>query len=466
MKLIHKLLTATLLAAPVVTLPSCGGGGALGEILNSLFDSLPGSFDNGPPPQGRWQKKDLTYYLASGPAEISPGVVRQTFANAFERWAAVTSLTFKEVGNPQQADMVLGFGAGSHCDLYHTAGAACRKDSPFDGRGGVLAHCYFPPGAGGATAGDGHFDSDEYWSADPVAGDSNVVRLLEVATHEIGHGLGLFHSQDTNSIMFPSYDPQRVKTQLGTSDINAIQLLYGSGDGTVPPGESTAPGFPEGVPTFPGESTSWDTDGDGLEDELEVFVLGTDPENFDIDQDGLTDMEVYYGLNPLNPDTDGDGVDDGVELQTGTNPLVPDQQGGDTGGMAGLYSGSDSLGSPLSFEILPEGDLIGALTVDQYGWQVDIPLIGFVDDDGYILMVTYDYFIALEGTVENGYAAGVLETLGGFVGSWEAAAEGSFAMNGGPPTPGMLTPAKMSAYQPVPADRRETTLPVHYRVRR
>jgi len=30
-----------------------------------------------------------------------------------------------------------------------------------------------------------------------------------------------------------------------------------------------------------------------------------------------------HGTNPLNPDTDADGVFDGVEIQNGTNPLVP-----------------------------------------------------------------------------------------------------------------------------------------------
>src|SRR6185437_5795279 len=30
------------------------------------------------------------------------------------------------------------------------------------------------------------------------------------------------------------------------------------------------------------------------------------------------------GTNPLNPDTDGDGIPDGIEVKLGLNPLVPD----------------------------------------------------------------------------------------------------------------------------------------------
>lgn len=66
-----------------------------------------------------------------------------------------------------------------------------------------------------------------------------------------------------------------------------------------------------------------DTDGDGLEDGLEVNVWGTDPLVTDTDKDGLDDgAEVStHGTNPLLADTDGDGLDDGSEaISYGTDP--------------------------------------------------------------------------------------------------------------------------------------------------
>jgi len=46
-----------------------------------------------------------------------------------------------------------------------------------------------------------------------------------------------------------------------------------------------------------------DTDGDGLLDGEEVFVVGTDPTNVDTDGDNLSDYEeVVYGTDPLDPD--------------------------------------------------------------------------------------------------------------------------------------------------------------------
>lgn len=57
-----------------------------------------------------------------------------------------------------------------------------------------------------------------------------------------------------------------------------------------------------------------DFDGDGLNN-LEEYLLGTDPTNPDSDGDGLGDgVEIKLDLNPVSWDTDGDGIGDGVEF--------------------------------------------------------------------------------------------------------------------------------------------------------
>ena len=67
-----------------------------------------------------------------------------------------------------------------------------------------------------------------------------------------------------------------------------------------------------------------DTDGDGLEDVIEL-QLGTDPYDIDTDDDGATDGDEYYifATGTRNPDTDGDGVLDGDEVVNGTDPNDP-----------------------------------------------------------------------------------------------------------------------------------------------
>jgi len=70
-----------------------------------------------------------------------------------------------------------------------------------------------------------------------------------------------------------------------------------------------------------------DTDGDGLDDGEEVDIYGTDPLNPDSDYDGLGDgAEVNtYGSDPLDTDTDDDSLTDGNEVHThGTDPADPD----------------------------------------------------------------------------------------------------------------------------------------------
>jgi len=66
-----------------------------------------------------------------------------------------------------------------------------------------------------------------------------------------------------------------------------------------------------------------DTDGDGLKDGVEVNTYKTNPLDRNTDRDGLNDrIEIIYkGTDPLDPDTDGDGITDGVEVSRGSNPL-------------------------------------------------------------------------------------------------------------------------------------------------
>jgi hypothetical protein len=82
-----------------------------------------------------------------------------------------------------------------------------------------------------------------------------------------------------------------------------------------------------------------DSDGDGLRDNFETNTgtyvdatnTGTNPARSDTDRDGLKDgVETKTGVfvsatdrgtDPFKPDTDGDGVEDGREVELGTDPL-------------------------------------------------------------------------------------------------------------------------------------------------
>ncbi|MGQ9592469.1 MAG: hypothetical protein ACUVYA_19485, partial [Planctomycetota bacterium] len=96
------------------------------------------------------------------------------------------------------------------------------------------------------------------------------------------------------------------------------------GDG-MPDSFELAHGFEMGDPSD-GDA---DSDGDGLTNRRE-FELGTDPRNRDTDGDLLDDgLEVLvWGTMPLHPDTDGDLALDGAEVAQGKNPLDPNEKPG------------------------------------------------------------------------------------------------------------------------------------------
>ena len=68
-----------------------------------------------------------------------------------------------------------------------------------------------------------HFDDDETY----VIAKSTGTDLLWVATHEIGHSLGLEHSNKRGAIMFPWYQGYKEDFDLTADDVAGISQLYG-----------------------------------------------------------------------------------------------------------------------------------------------------------------------------------------------------------------------------------------------
>ena len=113
--------------------------------------------------------------------------------------------------------LIISFSFGYRRHGGTSAEGTCRD--PFDRQWGTLAHAYYP------RDGRLHFDESEHWTVNTNRG----CNLLWVAVHEIGHSLGLKHSNVRGTIMWPTYSGYNPNMRLHSDDIRGIQSLYGKG---------------------------------------------------------------------------------------------------------------------------------------------------------------------------------------------------------------------------------------------
>lgn len=160
----------------------------------------------------KYDRQTLTYAITGGTLDLPANREQAIVRSAFDAWAGVTPLRFLEIGPEEGPDFRISWETRNHGDGGRNA---------FDGPGRILAHAFFPPPCGGTFAGSLHFDEGEQWTE-----DTSGIHLGAVAIHEIGHLLGLSHSDEPNAIMFPSYREHIL--ELGQDDIDGIQELYGA----------------------------------------------------------------------------------------------------------------------------------------------------------------------------------------------------------------------------------------------
>ncbi|KAI3454551.1 hypothetical protein Pfo_011214 [Paulownia fortunei] len=151
----------------------------------------------------RWHKRYLKYAFNKNVKEEAVLPLER----AMQEWASVTLFKFFRVKSLNQANIRVSFLRGHHGDGL-----------PFDGPNpkGGLAHAFPPP--------DGrvHFDAAQNWSD---SGDENAFDIQTIGLHEMGHALGLGHSNVHQAVMYATVGPGEVKN-LHEDDIKGIKALY------------------------------------------------------------------------------------------------------------------------------------------------------------------------------------------------------------------------------------------------
>ncbi|GJL50444.1 MAG: hypothetical protein NPIRA01_16710 [Nitrospirales bacterium] len=163
-----------------------------------------------------WLQDRLYFQIEKPTADFALDGQRDIFEKAFSKWGEITGLEFKQTNGENKPDITLAFHKGEHDDGF-----------PFDEagtpNGNMAAHAFPPPPIGGRFAGSIHFDDAELWKKDESTAEG--VSLFAIAFHEIGHALGMGHSQDPHSVMYPFYN-ENLK-DFTEKDKEMIKSLYG-----------------------------------------------------------------------------------------------------------------------------------------------------------------------------------------------------------------------------------------------
>lgn len=202
----------------------------------------------------------------------------------------------------------------------------------------------------------------QYGGATPSAVHDLNVRWLD------SDGDGVADSDEVASGSNP-LDPADQRATLGKdSDGDGCSDLFERSVATNPArADSDGDSFGDCLEVHAGSSPlsaaskPYDRNGNGLPDSFETryFTNSTtinQPGGVNVDPRGDPDRdrcdnlcEAAHGTDPLNPDSDGDGVPDGDEVAAGTNPLGPDGARGAGGALGGVRGVPEPVASSAFF---------------------------------------------------------------------------------------------------------------------
>jgi predicted Zn-dependent protease len=176
--------------------------------------------------ESKWDKKELTYSIKTGTNDFNR--LRTALNLAMTNWDIEIPIKLKYVKTG--GDITIEFST---------------NDQYFSQMPGVLAYAYFP--GSGNMSGKIVFNDNYLWSmkGEAITGEEYMritgrkvsdpsnffatYNILHTLTHEIGHSLGLAHSNFKEDVMYPFYNGVM---ELSDNDTKRIQTKYGMGTNT------------------------------------------------------------------------------------------------------------------------------------------------------------------------------------------------------------------------------------------